>query len=470
MSTIGIELRIGSEDTGATVVTAEFSAFYTFNIQVENQPSQRILLNQFLKSLRTLRLNPTATALDLLALACAAYAADTKINRYKNSDDGWTRQFHLFVPVHNPALWEPHQSLVTHILNFLTGDLWRVTFRQSAASIVIRRRKLKPSEYHTDTVCLFSGGMDSFIGAMKLLDEGKRPLLVGHAKSSEVSDFRNQAADALKKRYTTLDPKLINAFVRVEKVYDGEEDPIEGENTERGRSFLFLALGVVCASGLPYSETGSSRRSLYIPENGFITLNIPLTPLRIGAYSTRTTHPYYLGVMQQLVNAIDLKIDIINPFEFKTKGEMLMESQDPEFVTSVNTMSCSRPATRNAKLEGKGKRHCGRCVPCLIRCAALHAAKVSDDNRTLPEERKYRTDIFHERLHASTRNVDNKSAKGEHVMAFRYMIERNRQNPNYLKAAIHLTGPLDEPAQSLAVYLRGLKEVEAILENVEVVD
>ncbi|WP_162426095.1 adenine nucleotide alpha hydrolase family protein [Pontibacter pudoricolor] len=220
---------------------------------------------------------------------------------------------------------------------------------------------------------------------------------------------------------------------------------------------------------MPESEE-NSRKKLYIPENGFITLNLPLTPLRIGAYSTRTTHPYYLKLMQRLFNAVGINIDVINPFEFKTKGEMLLECGNPAFVAGVDTMSCSRPSTRNANIEGAGRRHCGRCVPCIIRRAALKKANQPDDNNQLLEGRRYRTDIYTTRLHASTAKVDDKTAKGENVMAFKYMIERVRQDPNFLTAAIRLTGPLEFPDQSLAVYKRVLEEVEAVLQNVTVVE
>lgn len=468
MTKIGIEIRVGAADRGAQIERSHFSAFYTFHLQDSGQKLQKVSIGNFLKDLRKLKLSPTHQGLDLLVLACAAYAADNSINRYRNSDDGWTRQFHLFVPVSDPSLWQPQHALISEILNFLTGDLWEISFRQSDASITVSNRPLKPTEYLSDTVCLFSGGMDSFLGAMKLLEEGKRPLLVGHAKSSDVSEYRNRAGEVLIGRYRSLDPKLVKAFVRISKP-QVDEKSIEGENTERGRSFLFLTLGAVCASALPAPEEGGRKR-LYIPENGFITLNLPLTPLRMGAYSTRTTHPYYLKLMQRLFDAIGLGLDIINPFEFKTKGEMLSESADPAFVADVDTMSCSRPSTRNATIEGPGRRHCGRCVPCIIRRAALKKANLPDDNNALPPDRKYRTDIYREQLHASTAKVENKTAKGENVMAFRYMIERNRLNPDFLTAAIRMTGPLDRPDDSLQVYKRGLEEVETILRNVTLVD
>lgn len=468
MPTIGIELIIGSETSEISSDKSLYKSFHTFYIQNRDKSEANISITKLLKSLRKLKLNPSAIGIDLLVVAFTAYAADTRINRYTNSDDGWTRQFHLYIPVSDVALWTTQQELLEKILNFLTGDLWTITFKETSTPISISKRSLQPTNYHSDTVCLFSGGMDSFIGAMKLLNEGKRPLLVGHAKSSDVSDFRNKASQALVSRYSAIDPKLVEAFVRVPKSkVDGKV--IEGENTERGRSFLFLALGAACASALP-GVNADKLKELYIPENGFITLNLPLTPLRMGAYSTRTTHPFYIKMMQGLLNALSMGIKIVNPFEFKTKGQMLLECGDPIFVANADTMSCSRPATRNATIEGIGKRHCGRCVPCIIRRAALKKANIPDDNNALPINKKYRTDIYREILHASTMNLDNKTVKGENVVAFNYMIERNRKDPNYLTAAIRLTGPLEDIESSLKVYKEGLEEVEEVLKNVSVID
>jgi hypothetical protein len=468
MAITGIELRIGNSDPGAGADQAWFADFYSFTLQHPSQSKPDISLSELLKSLRRLKLQPSTIGLDLLALACAAYAADTSVNRYKNSDDGWTRQFHLFVPVSNEASWQAQGELVARILNFLTGDLWQITFRQSDTQITVAQRPMKPTSSTAEMVCLFSGGMDSFLGAMELLENGEKPLLVGHAKSSDVSSFRNQAFAALQQRYTASAPDLVNAYVRVTKPRRGNQT-LEGENTERGRSFLFLALGAACASALPTVNAGQNKK-LWIPENGFITLNLPLSPLRMGAYSTRTTHPYYLTLVQQLLDALSLDITIENPFEFKTKGEMLADCADPAFAASVNTMSCSRPGTRNSDLEGKGNRHCGRCVPCIIRRAALNRAAIADDNALLPADRKYRTDIYRETLHASTAKATNKAAKGENVMAFRYLLTRVQASPNFLPSAIQLTGPLKTPADSLAVYQRGLAEVEAVLQHVHLVD
>lgn len=468
MSHIGIELRVSPQDEGSGVDTTFYDRFYRFYVEDPAHKSTQISFTRLLYSLRKLRLLPTNTGLDFLNVAATIYAADTCVERYRYADDSWTRQFHLFIPVSDPTLWQAQASLLAEIVNFLTGDLWNFTFRQSNGSITVTKRVMPPTAYITDTVCLFSGGLDSFLGAMELLEAGKRPLLVGHAKASDVSEFRNKAAAALAQRYAALDPQLIEAYVRVNKPQD-DGKAIAGENTERGRSFLFLALGAACASALPIPANGQ-RKWLYIPENGFITLNIPLTPLRLGAYSTRTTHPHYLEMMQRLFDALQFETTIKNPFEYKTKGEMLAECADPAFAASVDTMSCSRPATRNATLEGAGRRHCGRCVPCIIRRAALKRAGLPDSNTQLRSDGypPYRTDIYTETLHVSTES--NTPGKGEHAMSLLYLLHRIRTNPNVLTSAIRLTGPLSDPQESIEVYRKGLEEVEEVLNLISLVD
>ena len=52
------------------------------------------------------------------------------------------------------------------------------------------------------------------------------------------------------------------------------------------RSFLFLAFGLAIAS--------MEELPLWIPENGFASLNLPLTADQRGSLSTRTTHPLFL--------------------------------------------------------------------------------------------------------------------------------------------------------------------------------
>ena len=73
-------------------------------------------------------------------------------------------------------------------------------------------------------------------------------------------------------------------------------------------------------------------------------------------------------MFQELLDAAALKVTVKNPYQFKTKGEMLRDCRDQAFLSkhAADTTSCGRYA-RN------GWKHCGRCLPCLIRRAAFHA-------------------------------------------------------------------------------------------------
>lgn len=119
-------------------------------------------------------------------------------------------------------------------------------------------------------------------------------------------------------------------------------------------------------------KRSASPIALFVPENGFIALNAPLTRRRIGSHSTRTTHPRFLGQMQSLFDTMNLPVHIENPYRHKTKGEMLVDLAPGEELkgTTVATVSC-----------GKWKRksqQCGHCVPCLIRRAAFAKAGIAD--------------------------------------------------------------------------------------------
>ena len=120
-------------------------------------------------------------AADLAILAGLINPADTRISRAANAQNGWSREIDLLVPVSNQALWVAQGELLSATLKFLTGDFWRIAFRDRPAgfdTIVEQANTLSLDSY--DEVALFSGGLDSLIGAIDLLTAGKRPMLVSH--------------------------------------------------------------------------------------------------------------------------------------------------------------------------------------------------------------------------------------------------------------------------------------------------
>lgn len=83
-----------------------------------------------LSSLNKLGVYPSEMGLDLLVLAAMVHAADTRISRVQQSQDSWTREIHLVVPVSNPDKWNSARPVLKNMLNFLTGDLWEFGFRK----------------------------------------------------------------------------------------------------------------------------------------------------------------------------------------------------------------------------------------------------------------------------------------------------------------------------------------------------
>lgn len=447
MGKVALITIVGPTDSDTSIDKSGYENTATVSFLRNNNKSD-VSINAFLKELKKLKLEPSEIAMDLLVIACSMYGADTRISRNDYAEDSWTRIIDLYIPVSDLELWNSQKVLIEKIFRFLTGDIWKIIFRERADKNLLLSPKgnLKKygMPYKTDTVCLFSGGMDSFIGAIDLLDKGITPLLLSHSKSADVSSYQVKCEKALVSEFPGIGIKRVDAYISIPK----QKLLGEVENTERGRSFLFLSLGAICASTLGITS------KLIVPENGLISLNIPLTPLRIGAHSTRTTHPHYFNLMKELFDGLGLGVTIMNPFQFKTKGEMLIDSTRKNLVVKTESMSCSHPSGR---WHGLGNIHCGYCVPCIIRQASFLKAGLTDSN-------KYRIDI------GAQKQLKISEAEGADFLAFQYMIEKNKRNANYLIASIRNTGPLGINVDSFVdVYNRGLKEVQELVKNIKLV-
>lgn len=407
-------------------------------------------LGRALDVLRQSGFQPNETALDLTILASIIYLADTRINRTYNSQEGWTREIDLYVPVTKPEKWTSVTSLLTTMINFLTGDRWRIFFRerQSRFKTIIKepkqQLKLLPS-----CVCLLSGGLDSFIGAIDLLAAGERPVFVSHYWDGVTSDIQTKCLKLLGNRFGQNSHWSIRARIGfpIETLSRAEIEP-----TQRSRSFLFFALGTLTGSSLKQPTV------IHVPENGFISLNVPLDPLRLGALSTRTTHPFFMARWNDLLSLLELPLNLQNNYRHKTKGQMVASCADIEFLKAhaKHTMSCSSPA--KARWAGTSQRHCGYCVPCIIRRAGLIAGLGVDD--TL-----YSIDNLHGESLDSTKSV------GEHVRSFQVALKRIAKSPSDARFLIHTPGPLtdipSEIVQWKKVYLDGLEEVAKLLHGVK---
>lgn len=406
-----------------------------------------------LTSLKKIGVFPSEIGVDLLVLAAHVHAADTRISRAEQSQDSWTREIRLVVPVSDPVRWGTATATLKKSLDFLTGDQWTIGFRASPARFATIAEEAPPSLICPpfDSLSLFSGGLDSLIGAIDLLEDGATPLLVSHFGEGATSDAQGKLLTGLKKHYDRSSFERLRVGMTFD---DGLVEGVGSENSTRGRSFLFLALGVFAGTGL------GRRFTLRVPENGLIALNVPLDPLRLGSNSTRTTHPYYMARWNDLLGALGIDGEILNPYWDKTKGEMAAGCRNPALLKKLATdsLSCSSPT--KGRWQGLGIEHCGYCLPCLIRRAALMAAWGNGNDATtytVPDLR--------------AQPLDTRESPGKQVRSFQYAIERLKGRPELANLLIHKPGSLADEAAHLDeladVYRRGLDEVARLIDGVE---
>ncbi|MCD8501619.1 MAG: hypothetical protein LRY71_08050 [Bacillaceae bacterium] len=393
-------------------------------------------------------LEPTETGLDLLCLATAVYLADTRISRDLHSQDSWTREIHIELPVYDLKKFSEARPIFERMLNFLTGDKWTIDFTQKVVKII------EPDEAQSEckefeVASLFSGGMDSLISTIDYLEQKKKIILVSHAGEGFTKNSQTNILHDFEGKYQLDDLLYLDLWMVFEK------DFLPGggnENSTRSRSFLFIALGIFAISNF------TTIKELQVPENGLIALNIPLDDLRIGSHSTRTTHPFYLNLWNGVLKILDTDKLVINPYWNKTKGEMANECMNKEYLSEImeRSNSCSSPI--KARWKGLPPQHCGFCVPCIIRRAAMHKAFGKDGDGTVYTANDVSSII---RNHAS--------GEGVQLRSFQYAINRLKKNSTMARLLVYKTGSIsgdDEYITELSeVYKRGLMEVDSFIRS-----
>ena len=315
-----------------------------------------------------LQMRWTPKTRDLFDLAALVYIADELSPR----PETWKRKIDLFVPVKNVEEWQGVTRELETLMGFLTGDQFSVHWSPG--------RRLSPFSTHNlilpkkgyDSVCLFSGGLDSLTGAFRLLEDGRRVLLVGHRSDNQASTAQRELYRALQARFGHQ-VALVQCSLARSRINDPKFAlPEKADENHRSRSFLFLALGVAVAAAVRAEE-------LVLAENGLIALNPPLGPSRVGSLTTRTAHPRYLLGFVRLVHEIDVfRGRIWNPLLYDSKTDILSDVQDWQIPLVQRSVSCAHGTTTVRWDQLKGEKHCGHCIPCIYRRAAMMSAGIDD--------------------------------------------------------------------------------------------
>lgn len=256
---------------------------------------------------------------DLYIIGLSIFGIDKRVPR-KLFDDCWTREMTVSIPVLQYENWKPTESLWNNMLSFLTGDRWEINFRPTDAICSRRERRShkKIDISACDCVSLFSGGLDSFCGAIRLLKSGASPCLIGHNEYPKLREIQESFCQDFADLYPSQSPVFVSFTAGARAPYSNTLGVLsKTENTSRGRSLLFLCAALTIAGIM------GSNVPVYIPENGFIGLNVALTGGRKGSCSTRTTHPFFLSQFKNILKMVGIQNPIENFFAFNTKREIV---------------------------------------------------------------------------------------------------------------------------------------------------
>jgi len=433
------------DDTTLTSEIVQENSTVTVHVPFLNSTgSLRYGLQRTVDELIKQDIYPSETGFDAIFFGILVYMADMKISRRNQAQDSWSREIILTIPVFDER-WFNYRETFERMLKFLTGDFWTIEFAHREERLALDDK----CDQRTDTykvASLFSGGMDSLIASINYMEKEQPTLLISHAGEGRVRHWQTDLLSLLDKKYGSIPHNNVYYWTNL----DGIEFPEAGSDmNQRSRSFLFISIALFAMSGT------SNCKKLYMPENGLIALNVPLEYLRLGSHSTRTTHPFYLKLWNTIVSDI-FDFCIINPYWNKTKGEMASECLNHEVLKTAMGKSYSCSSVNSVSIQSGKSNHCGHCLPCIIRRAAMHKAFGDFDP----------SDYMDIKV---TELVNNRGAKGEQIRSFQYAIERLKNNQTAKKALIHKPGPLDlddEYLDELAdVYYRGLMEVDQWIQD-----
>ena len=359
-------------------------------------------------------------AFDFLLFSVLIYNIDRFVNRHIFSLEGWTREIEVLnMPVIHIDEFRAIKDKMDNAVSFLTGDNWNINYSLSEGILYQAKEDIEDwGDINIfKKVSLFSGGLDSLIGVIDELERfspERKLLFISHKDLGKEGVDQNGIM-----RIFALQQLYSNKYAQIQtSVGIGRRNlgggRLSKESTFRSRSLLFIGMGIYAAHKI------GDNVPLIIPENGTIALNIPLMPSRRSACSTRTTHPTFLKQLQDILQEIGITNPMNNPYELKTKGEMVIESANQEVLGHLIEASCScakRGRMQHWDKRGAGVRHCGMCLPCIYRRVALHMNGLDNPDR-------YGTDVFNG-MRFDINNLGQQSSRD-----FRTLLEFIKRRPS----------------------------------------
>ena len=384
-----------------------------------------------------------STAFDLLLLSVIVYNVDRMLNRVIHSSDGWKREITLEgVPARNAATMNGAAHLFESSISFLTGDKWTIRFVQHGSWEYRPQTNRQYDRNQYTKVALFSGGLDSLIGFVDetyTLNESERILLISHVEQGKEGTDQNGIISYCEDHHI-YDGRYDRIMSRVSLSRSANVDREASESTFRSRSLLFFAMGIYCAHSI------DNGMQLIVPENGTISINIPLNPSRRSACSTRTTHPVFMKRLGEAMHAIGINNTLYNPYRLMSKADMMVECcrthEKENIIKQLLGLSCSCAKRSHnyhwdkssAIIKERHINHCGMCLPCIYRRVALDAINLDNPDYL-------GTNINN----GNSYNIDDLMQKRARDYRSLLFFIRNRFNENYIRKELkanHITSEM----------------------------
>lgn len=201
---------------------------------------------------------------DLIEIATAAYLADRFApRRHPERSEQSTpvnRQIRLSLPVRLPCSWKGRPAEILRDLMFvLAADVWEFEFTASAAESTLPQQSylLDVSPERRAAVMLFSGGLDSYAGAVWQLRDPEQ----FHVLVSGYTHNRMAAEQVAQAKILFEDRRHLGHHVAVPYGMPAKVTGIRLESSQRARGLIHLSIGALTALSL-------GRRDFSIYENG----------------------------------------------------------------------------------------------------------------------------------------------------------------------------------------------------------
>lgn len=392
-------------------------------------------------------------ALDLLEIAALVYGADAAVSRGGPVDQNlgrkWHRRFIVEMPVRNLGFWHSDKIAQTleETLMFLADDRFEFEFTQKNEPDAERTRFFKynkESSWKADRILMFSGGLDSFAGALQEIVENRQHVaLVSHFSATKIAPIQRNLQRVLTKEFGGQSCQHIPVQVQM-------TGGSLKEGTHRSRSFLFAVLGAITAQAF-------GRNQVSFHENGVVSLNLPPVGNVLGTRATRTTHPQTLTRFSDFFGLVfDEGMRIDNPFFWRTKTEVVETISRLGMADQIaHTRSCA-----DVHNQTKQHVHCGRCSQCIDRRFAMLAAGLEAFD---PEEAYSVALMDDARNDGIDREIALSYVRNAHAFENISPADLERAFPAVLDAVSHLDNP---PETGLAMISRLLNRHGASVSSV----